>query len=53
MIAKYFIMLSLLFFDAFGVGFYFAKIVSHEKQILNSRKEVDDFVKEFKSKNVN
>ena len=41
--SKYFIMSSLLFFDVFGVEFYFAKIESGEKQLLNLRKEIDNF----------
>ena len=39
------------FFDVFGIRFYFAKLENDEKQLLNLRKQIDDFFEGLKNKN--
>ena len=50
--AKCFMMSSLLFFNVFGVGFYFAKIENGGKQLLNLCKEIDNFFEGLRNKNM-
>lgn len=46
--AKYFIVSSMLFFGV-GIGFFFAK---SDKSKAKIPKEIDDFFKDYKKKNV-